>query len=47
VAKAIGYSEQALGIAREIGDRLGEGNWLANIGQAYKELEEMENACKL
>ena len=33
--KAIEYYEQALKIAREIGDRRNEGNWLGNMGLAY------------
>jgi tetratricopeptide (TPR) repeat protein len=33
--KAIEYHEQALVIAREIGDRKGEGNRLCNLGSAY------------
>jgi len=36
--KAIDYFEQALKIAREIGDRRGEGNRLGNLGLAYRAL---------
>jgi tetratricopeptide (TPR) repeat protein len=47
VRKAIGYLEQALEIAREIGDRRGEGNHLANMGQAYKRLGDVARAREL
>ena len=33
--RAIEFHEQALAIAREIGDRRGEGSWLGNLGNAY------------
>ena len=33
--RAIGFYEQRLAIAREIGDRRGEGNALGNLGNAY------------
>jgi tetratricopeptide (TPR) repeat protein len=33
--KAIEFYEQALAIAREIGDRRNEGAWLGNLGLAY------------
>ena len=36
--KAIEYYEQALKIAREIGDRRGEGTSLGNLGNAYTDL---------
>jgi len=36
--KAIEYYEQALAIAREIGDRRREGNYLGNLGNAYQAL---------
>ncbi len=36
--KSIDYNEQALKIAREIGDRRGEGNQLGNLGNAYNAL---------
>ena len=45
--KAIGYYEQALAIAREIGDRRGEGAGLGNLGLAYKNLGQVEKACVL
>ncbi|MBI1881436.1 MAG: tetratricopeptide repeat protein, partial [Chloroflexi bacterium] len=35
--RAIEYLEQALVIAREIGDRRNEGTWLGNLGNAYKD----------
>ena len=38
--KAIEYYEQALDIAREIGDRRGEGAALGNLGNAYADLGE-------
>ena len=44
VEKAIGYYEQALVIAREIGDRRGEGNALGSLGLAYARLGEVEKA---
>ena len=47
VEKAIGYYEQALVIAREIGDRQGEGNALGNLGIAYADLGEVEKAKAL
>jgi tetratricopeptide (TPR) repeat protein len=34
VEKAIEQYEQALAIAREIGDRQSEGSWLGNLGSA-------------
>ncbi len=42
--KAIGYQEQALVIAREIGDRQGEANALGNLGLAYASLGEVHKA---
>lgn len=42
--QAIDYHEQALAIAREIGDRRGEWNHLANLGVAYEKLGQMEKA---
>jgi tetratricopeptide (TPR) repeat protein len=39
VQRAIAYCGQQLGITREIGDRSGEGNALANMGLAYEKLE--------
>ncbi len=45
--EAIGYTEQALAISREIGDRRGEGNHLANMGMAYHRLGDNERARRL
>ncbi len=45
--RAIGYYEQALVIAREIGDRRGEGNALGNLGIAYADLGQVERAIGL
>ncbi len=42
--KAIDYYEQALKIAREIGDIRGEGNWLGNLGLAYSDLGDAEKS---
>jgi len=36
--RAMGYHEQALTIARQMGDRRGEGNALGNLGNAYHRL---------
>ena len=44
--KAIEYSEKALGISREIGDRRGEGNALGNLGNAYYSLDHTEKAIE-
>jgi len=44
VDKAIGYFQLALEIAKEIGDRRGEGIDLFNLGIAYKKLGEREKA---
>ncbi|NAS89575.1 hypothetical protein C4E24_07580, partial [ANME-1 cluster archaeon AG-394-G21] len=44
--KAIEYYEQALAIAREIGDRRGEGNSLGNLGLAYSDLGQEEKAIE-
>ena len=46
VEKAIEYYEKALVIAREIGDRRGEGNTLGNLGNAYRNLGEVEKAIE-
>jgi tetratricopeptide (TPR) repeat protein len=46
VEKAIEYYEQALVIAREIGDRGGEGAWLGNLGSAYSDLGQVEKAIE-
>lgn len=42
--KAIEYYEQALRIAREIGDRGNEGTWLVNMGDAYIDLDDTKKA---
>ena len=42
--KAIGYHEQELVIAREIGDRRDEANALGNLGNAYAAFGELEKA---
>jgi tetratricopeptide (TPR) repeat protein len=42
--KAIDYYEQALKIAREIGDIRGEGNRLGNLGNAYSALGDAKKA---
>ena len=42
--RAIDYYEQHLVIAREIGDRRGEGNALGNLGVAYQNLGEPRRA---
>ncbi len=44
--KAIEYYEQALVIAREIGDRKGEGNQLGNLGNAYSDLGDPRKAIE-
>ena len=44
VEKAIGYYDQALVVAREIGDRQGEGNSLGNLGIAHAGLGDAEKA---
>ena len=46
VRKAIEYYEQALKIARKIGDRCGEGNHLGNMGLAYSHLGEPRKAIE-
>ncbi len=43
---AIEHYEQALGIAREIGDRRGEGDWLGNLGNTYFNLGQVEKAIQ-
>ena len=43
----IGYYEQRLVIAREIGDRQGEGIVLGNLGLAYAGLGQVEKAIGL
>ena len=44
VKKAIEYHEQALVIAKDIGDRRNEGIWLGSLGLAYSDLEQVEKA---
>jgi tetratricopeptide (TPR) repeat protein len=44
--KAIQYYQQALAIAREIGDRRGEGSQLGNLGNAWRYLGEVSRAIK-
>lgn len=44
--KAIEYYEHALKIAREIGDRLGEGNHLGSLGLAYRDLGDPRKAIE-
>ena len=44
VERAIGFYEQRLVIAREIGDRRGEGIALGNLGIAYADLGQVERA---
>ena len=46
VKKAIEYHKQALVIAKEIGDRRGEGNNLGNLGSAYSNLGQVEKAIE-
>ena len=44
--KAIELYEQALKIAREIGDRRGEGNQLGNLGVTYSNQGELRRAIE-
>ena len=44
--KAIELYEQRLVIAREIGDRRGEGNSLGNLGSAYNALGDTRRAIE-
>ncbi len=44
VRRAMPFYEQAVDIAREIGDRRGEGCWLGNLGSAYHRLGRMRQA---
>jgi tetratricopeptide (TPR) repeat protein len=46
VEKAIEYHEKALAIAKEIGDRRGEGGLLGNLGQTYSDLGQVEKAIE-
>jgi tetratricopeptide (TPR) repeat protein len=45
--KAVEYYGQALAIAQEIGDRRGEGNRLANLGNAYTALNDHASAANI
>ena len=45
--KAIDFYEQRMAMAREIGDRRGEGNALFNMGLALHGLEEKDRAIEL
>ena len=45
-ARAIEYYEQALAIAREIGDRRGEGTDLGNLGNCYADLGQTARAIE-
>ena len=38
------YYEEALTSAREAGDQRGEGNWLGNLGLAYRDLDQVDLA---
>jgi tetratricopeptide (TPR) repeat protein len=42
--RAIGYFEQALRVAQDIGDKVGEGTWLNNLGMAFKNLKKYDLA---
>ena len=44
--KAIEYYKQALVIARDIDDRRNEGNWISNLGNAYRALGQVEKAIE-
>jgi tetratricopeptide (TPR) repeat protein len=44
--KAIEYYERALGISREIEDKVGEGNAIGNLGIAYSNLGQVEKAVE-
>jgi tetratricopeptide (TPR) repeat protein len=45
-SKAIKFHQQRLPIAREVGDRQGEGNALVNLGNAYFLLGDYKQAIK-
>jgi tetratricopeptide (TPR) repeat protein len=45
--KSIEYYEQALAIAREIGDRRDEGSALSNLGNAWLQLGDQAKAIEL
>jgi tetratricopeptide (TPR) repeat protein len=47
VERAIGFYEQRLVIARDIGDRQGEGAALGNLGLAYAALGQLERAIEI
>ena len=44
--KSIDCTEEALKIAKDIGDRRNEGVWLGNLGLAYRALGQVEKAIK-
>jgi len=44
VEKAIDHYQQVMAIAREIGDRKDEGRTLGNLGNAYRNLGQVEKA---
>lgn len=44
VRRALDLYQQAVFIAREIGERQGEGVWLGNLGSAYRDLGQPEQA---
>jgi len=44
--KSIKYTEKALKIARDIGDRQNEGAWLVNLGNACHQLGQVEKAIE-
>ena len=44
--KQLNITSRHLKIAREIGDRRGEGNWLGNLGNAYCDLGETRKAIE-
>ncbi|MDA0866531.1 MAG: CHAT domain-containing protein [Cyanobacteria bacterium] len=44
--RAIDFYEQSLKITREVGDRVGEGNALGNLGSVYESLSQYERALE-
>ena len=44
--QAIEFHQQSLNIAREIGNRFGEGSALGNIGNAYQSLGQYQQAIE-